>query len=137
MAQSRSPQRIRIVHVIALIDSSCAAAGRGGRKLEDVSAKYQNACRKLHLTHNEYVLLLSEASEFERDFRTVLLPGLLERQQALQEGFISSWYVVIGKTILLAAETFSRMRNDGWQVGSMSVFVASITISHWEHTEAS
>lgn len=66
-------------------------AGRGGRKLDDVRDKFQKACRKLHLTHNEYVLLLCEASEFEKDFRTVLLPGLLEHQQSVQETFISAW----------------------------------------------
>ncbi|CAH0559325.1 unnamed protein product [Brassicogethes aeneus] len=65
-------------------------SGRGGRKLDDVRDKYQKACRKLHLTHNEYVLLLCEAVEFEKDFRTVLLPGLLEHQQSLQEAFILS-----------------------------------------------
>ena len=31
--------------------------------------------RKLHQTHNDYVLLISEAAEFERDMRTILLPG--------------------------------------------------------------
>lgn len=67
------------------------SGGRGGRKLDDVRDKYQKACRKLHLTHNEYVLLLCEAVEFEKDFRTVLLPGLLEYQQSLQEAFISTW----------------------------------------------
>jgi tyrosine-protein kinase Fer len=66
-------------------------AGRGGRKLDDVRDKYQKACRKLHLTHNEYVLLLCEAAEYERDFRTVLLPGLLDHQQAVQEALIVSW----------------------------------------------
>ncbi|CAH0559326.1 unnamed protein product [Brassicogethes aeneus] len=70
-----------------------SAPGRGGRKLDDVRDKYQKACRKLHLTHNEYVLLLCEAVEFEKDFRTVLLPGLLEHQQSLQEAFILSLLV--------------------------------------------
>lgn len=70
------------------------SAGRGGRKLDDVRDKYQKACRKLHLTHNEYVLLLCEAVEFEKDFRTVLLPGLLEYQQSLQEAFISTWWAI-------------------------------------------
>lgn len=68
-------------------------AGRGGRKLDDVRDKYQKACRKLHLAHNEYVLLISEASEVETDFRTILLPGLLEHQQSVQEEFIIVWYV--------------------------------------------
>lgn len=67
------------------------SAGRGGRKLDDVRDKYQKACRKLHLAHNEYVLLISEASEVESDFRTVLLPGLLEHQQSAQEDFVITW----------------------------------------------
>lgn len=71
-------------------------AGRSGRKLDDVADKYKKACRKLHLAHNEYVLLITEASEVEKDFRTILLPGLLEHQQTLQEGFILQW-----KNILL------------------------------------
>lgn len=66
-------------------------AGRGGRKLDDVRDKYQKACRKLHLAHNEYVLLINEASEVESDFRTILLPGLLEHQQSIQEEFIVVW----------------------------------------------
>ncbi|KAG5898585.1 hypothetical protein JTB14_016597 [Gonioctena quinquepunctata] len=70
-------------------------SGRGGRKLDDVRDKYQKACRKLHLTHNEYVLLLCEAVEFEKDFRTVLLPGLLEHQQSLQEAYISTWKQIL------------------------------------------
>lgn len=67
------------------------SAGRGGRKLDDVRDKYQKACRKLHLAHNEYTLLISEASEVETDFRTILLPGLLEHQQSIQEEFIIVW----------------------------------------------
>uniref|UniRef100_A0A182T770 F-BAR domain-containing protein n=1 Tax=Anopheles maculatus TaxID=74869 RepID=A0A182T770_9DIPT len=66
-------------------------AGRSGRKLDDVIDKYQKACRKLHQAHNEYVLLITEAVEVEKDFRTILLPGLLEHQQSLQEGFIQAW----------------------------------------------
>lgn len=66
-------------------------AGRGGRKLDDVRDKYQKACRKLHLAHNEYVLLISEASEIETDSRTILLPGLLEHQQTVQEEYVVVW----------------------------------------------
>ncbi|XP_064538778.1 tyrosine-protein kinase Fer isoform X2 [Drosophila montana] len=74
------------------------APGRSGRKLDDVRDKYQKACRKLHLTHNEYVLSITEAIEVEKDFRTVLLPGLLEHQQSVQESFILLW-----RNILLEA----------------------------------
>lgn len=53
--------------------------------------KYQKACRKLHQAHNEYVLIINEAIEVEKDYRTCLLPGLLEHQQLLQENFIQIW----------------------------------------------
>ncbi|XP_046682516.1 tyrosine-protein kinase Fer isoform X4 [Homalodisca vitripennis] len=66
-------------------------SGRGGRKLDDVRDKYQRACRKLHLVHNEYVLLLVEAEENEQSFRTTLLPALLQQHQASQELFVKSW----------------------------------------------
>lgn len=69
---------------------SCEA-GRSGRKLDDVRDKYQKACRKLHLIHNEYVLLIHEATEVEKDYRTVLLPCLLANQQALQEQLNEQW----------------------------------------------
>lgn len=77
-------------------------AGRGGRKLDDVRDKYQKACRKLHLAHNEYVLLISEAIEVEKDFRTILLPGLLEHQQSIQENFIADWYGMLNYFVYLS-----------------------------------
>lgn len=74
-------------------------SGRGGRKLDDVRDKYQKACRKLHLAHNEYVLIISEAIEVEKDFRTCLLPGLLEHQQSLQESFVHTWRNIIQEAV--------------------------------------
>ncbi|KAL7731130.1 hypothetical protein ACLKA6_014327 [Drosophila palustris] len=83
------------------------APGRSGRKLDDVRDKYQKACRKLHLTHNEYVLSITEAIEVEKDFRTVLLPGLLEHQQSVQESFILLW-----RNILLEAAQHGDLTSD-------------------------
>ena len=68
-----------------------ASSGKAGRKLEEVKERYVKACRRLHNAHNEYVLLLLEASQYERDFRTVLLPALLEYQQLVQEDMIERW----------------------------------------------
>ncbi|XP_061392081.1 tyrosine-protein kinase Fer-like, partial [Musca vetustissima] len=82
-------------------------AGRSGRKVDDVRDKYQKACRKLHLTHNEYVLSITEAVEVEKDFRTILLPGLLEHQQSVQESFILLW-----KNILQEASQHSDLTAD-------------------------
>lgn len=81
--------------------------------MDDVRDKYQKACRKLHLTHNEYVLLLCEAVEFEKDFRTVLLPGLLEHQQSIQEAFILAWKKLLQQVAQLSdftSEKFVEIR---------------------------
>lgn len=77
--------------VINLSNHFSATAGRAGRKLDDVRDKYQKACRKLHLAHNEYVLLIHEATEVEKDYRTILLPSLLDNHQTQQEHLITTW----------------------------------------------
>lgn len=75
--------------------------------MDDVRDKYQKACRKLHLTHNEYVLSITEAIEVEKDFRNILLPGLLEHQQSVQESFILLW-----KNILQEASQHGDLTSD-------------------------
>uniref|UniRef100_A0A1B6F723 Tyrosine-protein kinase n=1 Tax=Cuerna arida TaxID=1464854 RepID=A0A1B6F723_9HEMI len=89
-------------------------SGRGGRKLDDVRDKYQRACRKLHLVHNEYVLLLVEAEENERNFRTTLLPALLQQHQASQELFVKSWRNIMREIARLwnfASKEFVELNN--------------------------
>ena len=49
----------------------------------------------MHNVHNEYILLLCEAAEFERDMRTILLPGLLEHQQAIHEDSTDRWKMIL------------------------------------------
>lgn len=78
------------LHLFIVAHDICSA-GRVGRKLDEVREKYQKACRKLHLTHNEYVLLLGAVTECEHDLRTCYLPSLLHRQQAIHQEFITSW----------------------------------------------
>lgn len=85
-------------------------SGRGGRKLDDTRDKYQKACRKLHLTHNEYVLLLCEANEYEKDYRTVLLPGLLEHQKSVQESSIAEWKKLLQEITKLSDLTSENFR---------------------------
>ncbi|KAL0271074.1 UNVERIFIED_CONTAM: hypothetical protein PYX00_008292 [Menopon gallinae] len=65
--------------------------GRAGKKLDEMRTKHQRTCRKLHQTHNEYVLLLTEAVEFEKDYRTTLFPGLIESHQGVQESLVQNW----------------------------------------------
>ena len=49
--------------------------GTSKKSEEVVKEKFQRAVKKLHIAHNDYVLLLLETADYERDFRTVLLPG--------------------------------------------------------------
>lgn len=82
---------VKIVAQQLILFHFVSTAGRAGRKLDDVRDKYQKACRKLHLAHNEYVLLIHEATEVEKDYRTILLPNLLENHQTQQENFVTTW----------------------------------------------
>lgn len=47
------------------------------KKSEEVTKeKFQRSVKKLHNAHNDYILLLLESADYERDSRTILLPGL-------------------------------------------------------------
>jgi len=80
--------------------SSCKAKydeqkGKGSKRIEEFKDRYLKACKKMHNVHNEYILLLCEAAEFERDMRTILLPGLLEHQQAIHEDSTDRWKMIL------------------------------------------
>ncbi|XP_026725996.1 tyrosine-protein kinase Fer isoform X2 [Trichoplusia ni] len=68
---------------------------RGGRKLDETRDKYGKACRRLHRAHNEYVLLLAEATECERALRTAALPTLMDQQRRQGEATATSWKGVL------------------------------------------
>ena len=99
--------------------------GKMGKRLDDCKERYHKATRKLHSTHNEYILMLCEASEFERDLRTILLPGLLEYQQAIQEDMIDKW-----KLILRDAIDCCNRCSSSFQVGMVKICenVAGISV---------
>ncbi|XP_063635263.1 tyrosine-protein kinase Fer isoform X5 [Cydia splendana] len=80
---------------------------RGGRKLDETRDKYGKACRRLHRAHNEYVLLLAEATECERALRTAALPALLDLQRRQGEATATSW-----KNILLEVVQRSDFNTD-------------------------
>lgn len=69
--------------------------GRGNRKVEEARDRYVKATRKLHQKHNEHILLLNEAMNYERDLRTVLLPGLLQYQQTVLQEAIDTWQCIM------------------------------------------
>ncbi|XP_013161653.1 PREDICTED: tyrosine-protein kinase Fps85D isoform X1 [Papilio xuthus] len=68
---------------------------RGGRKLDETRDKYSKACRRLHRAHNEYVLLLAEATECERALRTAALPSLLDQQKRQGEATAATWKAIL------------------------------------------
>ncbi|KAK7078536.1 hypothetical protein SK128_006415 [Halocaridina rubra] len=89
--------------------------GKPGRKLDELKERYQKASKKLHQVHNEYVLLLCEAADYERDFRTVLLPGLLEYQERVQEDMIDKWRCILCEVCELTDTTrgrYSQLQTD-------------------------
>ncbi|BES97521.1 tyrosine-protein kinase [Nesidiocoris tenuis] len=88
-------------------------SGRGGRKLEDVQDKYQRACRRLHLIHNEYVLLLSEAEQVQKDVKSHLLPALFSHYQTNLQSFIVNWRSIM-KEISLHWNCASKQFVDVW-----------------------
>ncbi|CAG9579902.1 unnamed protein product [Danaus chrysippus] len=87
---------------------------RGGRKLDETRDKYGKACRRLHRAHNEYVLLLAEATECERALRTSSLPALLDQQRRLGEATASSWKGILLEVVQRAdftSEKFKEIQN--------------------------
>lgn len=76
--------------MLFFISLSCIL-GKGVKKVEDAKEKYQKIARKLHALHNDLILTLCEASEYERHFRTTLLPGLLYYQQIVMEDSAETW----------------------------------------------
>eukprot|EP00088_Acartia_fossae_P059822 TRINITY_DN7150_c0_g1_i1.p1 TRINITY_DN7150_c0_g1~~TRINITY_DN7150_c0_g1_i1.p1 ORF type:complete len:868 (+),score=211.06 TRINITY_DN7150_c0_g1_i1:62-2665(+) len=68
---------------------------KGSKRLDEYKDRFIKAGKKLKLIHNDYVLCLCEAAEFERDMRTILLPGLLEHQQATQEDGTDRWKMIL------------------------------------------
>ncbi|XP_054723913.1 tyrosine-protein kinase Fer-like [Uloborus diversus] len=83
--------------------------GKGARKVEDAKERYQKSAKKLHVLHNELILTLCEASEYERHFRTTLIPGLLYYQQTVMEDSAETWKSVLQEyfeVINLTSEQF-------------------------------
>ncbi|XP_026485574.1 tyrosine-protein kinase Fer isoform X2 [Vanessa tameamea] len=87
---------------------------RGGRKLDETRDKYGKACRRLHRAHNEYVLLLAEATECERALRTASLPALFDQQRRLGEATASSWKGILMEVVQrsdFGTEKFKEIQN--------------------------
>ncbi|XP_067142993.1 tyrosine-protein kinase Fer-like [Centruroides vittatus] len=69
--------------------------GKHTKKLTEAKERYQKLTKKLHHIHNDYILLLGEATKYERDFRTTLLLSLLEYQQSVLQESVVTWKNVL------------------------------------------
>ena len=71
------------------------ATGKGSKKTDELREKFCNARRRLNVSHAEYLIVIHEASEYDRDYRTILLPGLLQAQQTWLEKQITRWKEIL------------------------------------------
>jgi len=67
----------------------------GNKKVEDVREKFFRARKRLNISHAEYILAIHEATEYDRDFRTILLPGLLQVEQTWCEKQVGKWREIL------------------------------------------
>lgn len=65
--------------------------GKLGRRSDETREKFHRARKRLNIAHADYLLHIHEATEYDRDLRTILLPGLLQIQQNWCEKQIKKW----------------------------------------------
>lgn len=53
------------------------------RKFAETKLKYKKLCQKLHILHNDYCLITSEAKQYENDFRLILIPNLIAYHESV------------------------------------------------------
>jgi len=73
----------------------CVCLGRLGSKLEEMKAKYLRSEAKVRNAHNSYLIALSDANIYQRQYSCVILPALLDAQQHFQEDLVSLWWVCV------------------------------------------
>ncbi|XP_054709764.1 tyrosine-protein kinase Fer-like [Uloborus diversus] len=81
--------------------------GKAGKKLEEAKDRYVKVTNKLHKLHNEYVILVYEGKEYEKNLRNILLPSLLEYHQTVLQETVDRW-----KTLMLQFATYTDFSND-------------------------
>jgi len=69
--------------------------GRLGSKLDEQKAKYLRSEAKVRNAHNSYLIALSDANLYQRQYSCVILPALLDAQQHFQEDIVVLWYAVV------------------------------------------
>ena len=69
------------------------------KRSEDCRDKFFRTKRRLNLYHAEYLIALQEAGDYDRDFRTILLPGLLQIEQTWCEKQMGKWSEVLDQIL--------------------------------------
>lgn len=68
-----------------------ASASLHNSSSEEIRDKFLRSKRRLNISHADYLLILHEADNYCRDYRTILFPGLLQLEQTWCEKQITKW----------------------------------------------
>ncbi|XP_022701492.1 tyrosine-protein kinase Fer-like isoform X3 [Varroa jacobsoni] len=93
--EAANDARIKYDEVVSRADSGPTKQ----RKVDDLRDRYYKTSRKLHQIHNEYVLTLNDAMQYEKQLRTVLLPDLLECQESALREALETWQGVMREVV--------------------------------------
>lgn len=62
--------------------------------MDEIKDRYQKITMKLHRLHNDYVLLVCEGKDYEKQLRNIILPTLLDYHQTVLQETVDRWLVV-------------------------------------------
>ncbi|XP_054163853.1 tyrosine-protein kinase Fer-like [Oppia nitens] len=56
---------------------------KNDKQFEEIKKKYKKMCQKLHILHNDYCLITTEAKQYEKDFRLLLIPTIISYHESV------------------------------------------------------
>lgn len=79
---------IGCAYIKKLVDMLFMCSGKGGSKVDDAKSRLIRTMSRLHNQHNDYILAVAEANNYQSIHCQQLLPAVLDCHQAIQELFI-------------------------------------------------
>ncbi|CAG2165403.1 unnamed protein product [Oppiella nova] len=80
----------------------------------EIKRKYEKLCQKLHVLHNDYCLVTTEAKQYENDFRVLLIPTLISYHESILMDSGDKWNNVLMKFVDktdITQERYRRLQN--------------------------
>ena len=65
--------------------------GKDNKEWKKAKDRFDKSSRKLHTNHNDYVLAISSANEYQKTHIASVVPYLLDSMQDIQENYVSLW----------------------------------------------